>query len=238
MTDMTGWLLCTPRHYVNIAAQLDEERHCATRLRHESGQPLAFIWQAKPCIVVSVQDSQLPQFASSALMSAEAGWPVQIRSTGGTAVALAPGVVNITLIQQWQGTRPSLTQGFDLICGIAIECLAHFGVAAVTGSAPRAFCDGRFNVLVAGRKIVGTAQRQIGGADRGATLLHATALIDTDVTRLTAAVNAFYAAAGASRAHDADAAVALSDCAPGPKSTDLVRDFIVRIKRTLAPRGR
>jgi octanoyl-[GcvH]:protein N-octanoyltransferase len=238
MTDITGWLLSTPRHYVNIAAQLDEERNCATRLRHESGQPVAFVWQAKPCIVASVLDSQLPHFAASAALSAEAGWPVQIRSTGGTAVAMAPGVVNITLIQQWQGARPSLAQGFELICGVVIESLMHFGVAAVTGSAPRAFCDGRYNVLVAGRKIAGTAQRQIGGAGRGATLLHATALIDADVARLTAAVNSFYAAAGAARTHEAAAAVALTDCEPGLKRADLVREFIVALKRTLAPRGR
>src|SRR5258705_4263908 len=48
------------------------------------------VWESAPALVVSLSDKQLPRYANAANASAAEGWPVAVRSSGGTAGALGP----------------------------------------------------------------------------------------------------------------------------------------------------
>ena len=76
---------------------------------------------------------------------------------------------------------------------------------------PGAFCDGRFNVTVAGREFAGTAQRWRPMAGGHAVQAHALMLIRTlDEVAITA-LNRFYRDCRIDRVIDAGAHVGLHD---------------------------
>ncbi|HEY4646604.1 MAG TPA: hypothetical protein VIH25_10030 [Steroidobacteraceae bacterium] len=187
------------------SVQLAHEQDQLAQFGKREHQPLAFIWESDPALVVSPSDLHLPRFAAAARQSEAEGWPVSTRVTGGSAVPLAPGVINLSLIASWRTIRPTLGAAFQKLCGVLIDALENLGVSAITGHASRAFCDGRCNILVGDRKIAGTAQRQSSLSTHGAVLLHAAVILDADPVLLTDAVARFYAAAGDPRTFDADA---------------------------------
>ena len=67
------------------------------------------------------------------------------------------------------------------------------------------FCDGRFNLAVAGRKLAGTAQswRRVAGVP--VVLAHAVIVVDADPQALTEAANAFERDLGSGRRYRAEA---------------------------------
>jgi lipoate-protein ligase A len=185
----------------------------------------ALIWECERALVVSQLDTLLPGFEDAARDSAHDGWPVAVRKTGGSAVALGPGVLNFSVIESWRGTPPTLAHGFDLVCTPIIRALAELGVTGTIGAAPGSFCDGRHNVLVDGRKIAGTAQRRTKRGEGGALLAHALILIDADPGALTNAVQKFYVRAGASRQFDASVVTSLHKCRSDRGDRDLLAGF-------------
>jgi len=222
---------------VSASAQLALEQSLLAQCASMDRMHLAILWQSEPALVVSQTDRNLPQFAEAVRCAAAEGWPVSVRSTGGTAVALVPGVVNVGLIAPWRATRPSLEQGFELVCAPLITALARFGVTASIGSAPQAFCDGRFNVLVGARKIAGTSQRHASQGAGGALLIHAAVLVDADPASLTAVVARFYDRAGRATHLDATTVTSLSQCVSHPGAGDLPRKFVATLSDVLTQKA-
>ena len=218
---------------LEAAAQLELERSLLAQCASLARRPLVLLWQSEPALIVSQADGNLPRFAEAARCAANEGWPVSVRSTGGSAVALVPGVVNVGMILPWRAARPSLEQSFELVCTPLIDTLARFGVAARTGSAPRAFCDGRFNVLVGSRKIAGTSQRHAVNGQGGAVLVHAAVLVDADPGELTAVVTRFYERAGRATQLDDRSVTALAEHVSPPGAGDLPRKFVAALAEVL-----
>ena len=115
------------------------------------------------------------------------------------------------------------------------------GLAADRGPIGAAFCDGRFDLAIGGRKIAGTAQRWRavpGGPspERGAVLLHAVVLADTDRAEGIGAVNRFYAAAGSERQADPAASITLREAwaeRGDPRAADPPRAVVGALRAAL-----
>jgi octanoyl-[GcvH]:protein N-octanoyltransferase len=168
------------------------------------------VWESQPALVVSPSDRQLPRFENAANGSAIDGWPVSVRSSGGSAVPLGPGVICVSVLTSWHGTPPLLAQGYELVCAPIVAALASIGLAATIGPAPGSFCDGKYNILVDGKKVAGTAQRRTARADGGALLSHAMLIVDADPAALTAVVAKFYDRAGSDKKLDAASVTSLA----------------------------
>jgi octanoyl-[GcvH]:protein N-octanoyltransferase len=228
-----GWLVEAPQDPVEVGDQLARELLELENAATADGPPRAFLWFGKQSLVASGSDVRSPRFHAAAAASAQTGWPVHVRSSGGTAVALTPGILNVALIRPWIRRRLALEAGFQMICALLVDAFADLDVAAGTGSVPAAYCDGRFNVLVGSRKIAGTSQRQANRGERGASLIHATILIDADLPAITRAVNFFYERAGIAREHRAEAIVNLVDCVPVARARALRQVLTNKLKEPL-----
>jgi octanoyl-[GcvH]:protein N-octanoyltransferase len=232
MADRVAWQVECIDAPVEVGAQLAREAAMLARWSsHE--QPRALIWHGGPALVISQADRHLPHCELATRDAAEQGWPVFVRTTGGAAVALAPGVINLALFTTLPDPAPSLAAGFELICRPVIAALARFGVAAGTGHAPGAFCDGRFNVLVGDRKIAGTAQRRTRRQGRSVLLAHASVLADGNLEELTQVVARFYERAGAARPLTALALTCLAACLPDASATQLPARFAATLSEVL-----
>lgn len=157
-----------------------------------SGRPHAALWQGVPGFVVPRRYTQRPGWAA-----VSRAYPVQVRSSGGGLVPQGPGVWNLSLVWPSQNATPTDTDGvYRALCGELAAAFARCGLQAAPGSVDGSFCDGRFNLAVGGRKLVGTAQswRRVGG--RPVVLAHAVILTAADPHDLAARANAFEAALG------------------------------------------
>jgi len=224
-----------PRHWhvLSAAEQVlpheQFERESALLQAAAAGEltPQALLWSSGRALITSPADRRLPHFEAAARHAAAAGWPVSGRQTGGTAVALSPGIVNMSLVLAWQGAHPGLETGYRMLCEPLLQVLERFGIAGDVGPVAHSLCDGRYNVRVAGRKLAGTSQRQASRVGHGAMLLHAGVLVEGDAAQLTAVVAEFYCRAGDPRDYRPQSLIALQDCvaADASRSGSLTEDF-------------
>ncbi len=168
--------------------------------------PTFRLWENRQALVVSRHDMQLPHIARAVEHMEEAGWPVVTRETGGSAVPLGPGILNLSLVLPRSmvtgASGYSMDTVYRLLCDPIQQALATINIPTVFGSVPGAFCDGRFNLVAGGKKIAGTAQvsraniAAKGTTREGYVLAHAALFVDIDTHKITEIVNRFYNIAG------------------------------------------
>jgi lipoate-protein ligase A len=176
------------------------------------------LWHNHQGLIVGRHDARLPAFQHAARTLAARGWPVALRETGGAAVPQGPGVLHLSLIMPRSRVEGCSTDAVYHLLGEPLQILlAGVGIVAGFGAVPGAFCDGRFNLQVAGRKIAGTAQAwragvcQRQGRRDGYVLAHAALAVAQDVPAAAAAVTDFYALAGRAQVCDPRAHTSVRD---------------------------
>ena len=170
-----------------------------------TGHAAAHLWSAPAGLIVPRSYERLPAFDAACRAAAADGWPVQVRASGGGIVPQGPGVLDLTLVWRSDSAAPTRTDAiYRALCARVAAGFAALGIAAAPQPVQGSFCDGRFNLAVGGRKLVGTAQswRRVGGVP--AVLVHAVILAHCDTALLTERANAFEAAAGSERRYRAD----------------------------------
>lgn len=178
-----------------------------------SGQAIARIWEGQPGFVVPRRYELLPGFNDLKTNLASRGQDVQVRASGGGLVPQGPGVLNVSLA--WP-TSPSLkvdtTAIYNALTGAIASALRRIDIHARAEAVEGSFCDGRYNLAVNGRKLVGTAQswRRINGVN--VVLAHAVIVVTAEPAALTELTNAFEQQLGTGTRYRTDAltSVALS----------------------------
>ncbi|RMQ99155.1 lipoate--protein ligase family protein [Pseudomonas syringae group genomosp. 7] len=147
-------------------------------------------------LVMPRRMSRLPGFAEASETLADNGWPVLLRETGGEPVPQSSATVNIALVYAQPHNdvdRDRIETAYLRLCQPILDLLEHLGGQASLGEVPGAFCDGRFNVNLNARKMVGTAQRwrQSRGGTRPVVLAHGALLLYDERLQMAGAVNRF-----------------------------------------------
>jgi lipoate-protein ligase A len=174
-------------------------------------------WQPSDrALVMPRRLNRLPGFEHACDVSAAAGWPVLLRETGGEPVPQSASTINIALVYappRSEGDLNRIESGYRRLCDPICQLLDELGGASSLGEIEGAFCDGRFNVNLDGRKMVGTAQRwrQSQGGQRPVGLVHGAMLIDNERESMVAAVNRFNESCGLDQRVRADSHIALHE---------------------------
>lgn len=179
-------------------------------------------WQPSDrALVMPRRLNRLSGFDHACEVSAAAGWPVLLRETGGEPVPQSGSTINIALVYappRSEGDLNRIETGYRRLCGPICELLDELGGTSSLGEIDGAFCDGRFNVNLDGRKMVGTAQRwrQSQGGQRPVGLVHGAMLVDDERESMVAAVNRFNEACGLEQRVRAASHIALHEKFPAP----------------------
>ncbi|WP_192552436.1 biotin/lipoate A/B protein ligase family protein [Pseudomonas sp. IzPS59] len=179
-------------------------------------------WQPSDrALVMPRRLNRLPGFDHACEVSAAAGWPVLLRETGGEPVPQSASTINIALVYappRSEGDLNRIETGYRRLCDPICQLLDELGGVSSLGEIAGAFCDGRFNVNLDGRKMVGTAQRwrQSQGVQRPVGLVHGAMLLDDERESMVAAVNRFNEACGLEQRVRAASHIALHEKFPAP----------------------
>src|SRR5476649_2002359 len=154
-------------------------------------------WQPSDrALVMPRRLNRLPGFEAACEVSAAAGWPVLLRETGGEPVPQSASTINIALVYappRSEGDLNRIETAYRRLCDPICQLLDELGGTSSLGEIEGAFCDGRFNVNLDGRRMVGTAQRwrQSQGGQRPVGLVHGAMLLENERLSMVDAVNRF-----------------------------------------------
>jgi octanoyl-[GcvH]:protein N-octanoyltransferase len=124
--------------------------------------PVLVFWQHASALVLGMRDRRLP-FAREAMARCQhEGIQTMVRSSGGAAVPLDEGVLNVTLIEaSVVGQHLHSTAGFGRMVHLIQQALHRVGVFTAVGEVAGSYCPGTYDIHVHGKKVCGIAQHQL-----------------------------------------------------------------------------
>lgn len=122
--------------------------------------PTMRLWSHPKTIVLGIPDARLPFIEKGVKILAEHGYHVIVRNSGGLAVALDEGVLNMSLILP-DAKGISIHDSYDLMFNLIKAMLSyltnHIKAYEIEGS----YCPGDYDLSINGVKFAGISQRRI-----------------------------------------------------------------------------
>lgn len=137
------------------------EEWLCRRLGEGLAPPLIHVWRHERAFVLGLRDARLPRAADAMRWLAGEGFRVMVRNSGGAAVPLDRGVVNMTLIQPLAPGDLRPQRDFEAAAEWLRAALSPYGAAFGVGEIAGSYCPGDFDLSVHGRKFCGMAQRRL-----------------------------------------------------------------------------
>ncbi|MEV2910321.1 biotin/lipoate A/B protein ligase family protein [Paenibacillus larvae] len=125
-----------------------------------TGKAMIHIWRHPRAFVMGLRDSKLP-FAKEAKQELEGkGFQTAVRNSGGAAVPLDLGVVNITIMLPKPQGAIDFHDDFERMFLLIRDALAAHSSEVAKGEVTGSFCPGDYDLSIGGRKFCGIAQRR------------------------------------------------------------------------------
>ncbi|MHA6534475.1 lipoate--protein ligase family protein [Paenibacillus sp. BAC0078] len=130
--------------------------------------PSVHLWSHPGGVALGLRDSKLPRAAEAMDKLERQGFRTAVRHSGGAAVPLDAGVVNVSLILPKPAGKLDFHDDFRLLASLIAEAVAvsHPQAAAQirAGEVAGSYCPGDFDLAIGGRKFCGIAQRRQSNA--------------------------------------------------------------------------
>ena len=124
------------------------------------GKPTIRTWVHDTAVVLGIQDHRLPHIEDGMKVLRAAGYEPIVRNSGGLAVVLDRGVLNISIIIN-ENEPMSIDQAFEqmvnLIKTIFPEIADKIEAYEIVGS----YCPGSYDLSIGGQKFAGISQRRM-----------------------------------------------------------------------------
>lgn len=148
----------TEPHAVLLSFAL-EEWWC--RHMKPNDPPIVHFWRHPRAFVMGLRDSRLQHVRKAKAWIEAIGYTTAVRNSGGAAVPLDEGVLNVS----WLSPKPihqveiqdqfmHMSQWIELV-------IKHFEGTIERGERLGAYCPGAYDLSIAGRKFCGIAQRRL-----------------------------------------------------------------------------
>ncbi|MEC0253773.1 lipoate--protein ligase family protein [Paenibacillus lautus] len=207
------------------------------RLTGEGGPAICHLWRHPRAFVLGVRDSRLPKAPQGEANLRYLGYDTAVRHSGGAAVPLDAGVVNLSLILPFSsaGPAPDFHQDFEIMVELIREALRDTGQRVDTGEIAGAFCPGTFDLSIGGLKFCGIAQRR----QRKAFIIQAFIIAEGSGSERARLVRSFYdiAAEGADPKQyplvEADSTASLEELTNIGSGFEVVRQFTAAVKKVI-----
>jgi octanoyl-[GcvH]:protein N-octanoyltransferase len=144
---MINPLVRSKDHRLNL---LRRTIHCAIRT-----------WVHEASVVLGIQDHRLPYVQQGMELLESRGYHPIVRNSGGLAVVLDEGILNISIVLSEQKESLSINDGYDvmvdLVKGLFPEVAEKIEAYEIVGS----YCPGSYDLSIGGKKFAGISQRRL-----------------------------------------------------------------------------
>jgi octanoyl-[GcvH]:protein N-octanoyltransferase len=201
--------------------------------------PCLHLWSHSGGVALGLRDSKLPYAAQAMAKLEQQGIRTAVRHSGGAAVPLDDGIVNVSLLLPKGRGKLDFHDDFKLLASLITEAVAisHPQAAAQikAGEIVGSYCPGDFDLAIGGRKFCGIAQRR----QNNAYFVHAFVVVSGSGQGRGELIHDFY-----DQASGGDTALSYPRVRPetiaglgelgGPDATE---EFAKGIRQALARRG-
>lgn len=118
------------------------------------------MWVHDKTVVLGVPDSRLPYFEDGVKVMQEHGYDIVIRNSGGLAVALDKGVLNISMILP-NNNNVTIHSGYDLMHALIQLLLKEHTREVKAYEIVGSYCPGDYDLSINGVKFAGISQRRV-----------------------------------------------------------------------------
>jgi octanoyl-[GcvH]:protein N-octanoyltransferase len=159
----------------------------------EGGPPVCHLWRHPRAFVMGPKDSRLPGAAKAVRWLEDEGYAVMVRNSGGAAVPLDTGVINLSLIMPMPAKYAyGFRDDFERMYLLIRRTVEAFHFKINKGEVQGSYCPGEYDLHIDGYKFCGIAQRR----QIKAMIIHAFVLVEGSGAVRAETVKAFYEQAG------------------------------------------
>jgi octanoyl-[GcvH]:protein N-octanoyltransferase len=118
-------------------------------------------WVHHQTIVLGIQDTKLPFLDEGVKFLESLGYRAIVRNSGGLAVVLDEGVLNISLIFPETEKGIDINRGYDTMLELIRKMFEGYEVDIVAQEIVGSYCPGSYDLSIEGKKFAGISQRRL-----------------------------------------------------------------------------
>ncbi|WP_228550984.1 lipoate--protein ligase family protein [Sporosarcina cascadiensis] len=123
--------------------------------------PVVRTWVHDKTIVLGIQDHRMPFIQQAIELIEQRGFQSIVRNSGGLAVVLDEGVLNISLIFSEQKSSIDIPVGYDAMLAFVRLLFPELGERIEAYEIAGSYCPGSYDLSVDGKKFAGISQRRL-----------------------------------------------------------------------------
>ncbi|MEH7818654.1 biotin/lipoate A/B protein ligase family protein [Bacillus velezensis] len=155
-------------------------------------------WVHHRTIVLGIQDTRLPFLEDGVKLLEDEGYRVIVRNSGGLAVVLDEGVLNISLIFEDEKKGIDIDRGYEAMTELVRRMLRPHNAEIEAYEIKGSYCPGSYDLSIGGRKFAGISQRRL----RGGTAVQIYLCADKSGSERADLIRRFYQAALKDKSND------------------------------------
>ncbi|MDL0426750.1 biotin/lipoate A/B protein ligase family protein [Bacillus velezensis] len=155
-------------------------------------------WVHHRTIVLGIQDTRLPFLEDGVKLLEDEGYRVIVRNSGGLAVVLDEGVLNISLIFEDEKKGIDIDRGYEAMTELVRRMLRPHNAEIKAYEIKGSYCPGSYDLSIGGRKFAGISQRRL----RGGTAVQIYLCADKSGSERADLIRRFYQAALKDKSND------------------------------------
>ena len=118
-------------------------------------------WVHEQTVVLGIQDSRLPYLERGISYLHSQGYRAIVRNSGGLAVVLDEGVLNMTLVFSEKEHRITINQGYEAMVEVIKHMFNDYEAEIEAKEIVGSYCPGSYDLSIGGKKFAGISQRRV-----------------------------------------------------------------------------
>ncbi|WP_019414485.1 lipoate--protein ligase family protein [Paenisporosarcina sp. TG20] len=123
--------------------------------------PTIRTWVHENTVVLGIQDHRLPHIEAGREVLNQHGYQSIVRNSGGLAVVLDSGVLNISLVVSEKNKAIDINAGYDIMVEFVRNLFPQIAKRIQAYEIVGSYCPGSYDLSVNGKKFAGISQRRL-----------------------------------------------------------------------------
>lgn len=123
--------------------------------------PTVRTWVHDETVVLGIQDHRLPHIGEAMAHLEKEGYQSIVRNSGGLAVVLDRGVLNVSIILSEKDTSIDISTGYDIMVAFIRLLFPEAGDRIKAYEIVGSYCPGSYDLSIDGKKFAGISQRRL-----------------------------------------------------------------------------
>ncbi|WP_438314869.1 lipoate--protein ligase family protein [Sporosarcina sp. FA9] len=123
--------------------------------------PTVRTWVHDDTIVLGIQDHRMPYISEAMQMVEDTGHKPIVRNSGGLAVVLDKGILNISILLSEKETPIDIPAGYEVMLAFVRLLFPEAGNRIEAYEIVGSYCPGSYDLSIDGRKFAGVSQRRL-----------------------------------------------------------------------------